>query len=619
MAASNRCRRVGLHVLRAWAALWVLGMLEPSFAVYALPERQEEDVKLGGAPLDDRSVGNLVAMTRLLGYVRFFHPSDGVAGADWNSLAIEGARVAEAASDAADLAQRLEAWIKPVAPTVRVRAAVVDEIRNALAGDAAGELLDPALFRPDGENPVQVTHWRHRGINLKKIPGPYFSKREVKVVQPDDVMDPAFDPAQPMVLDLGSSVVAIVPRTLIGENDKSKLEDESQADVTLFDLTDRAVRFADVAITWTVMQHFYPYFDVIDTDWDAELSSALMAAATDEDENAFRLTLRRLIAALQDGHGGVGHERNANLFAPPVVVDFIEGEWVITHSEGDAAAQLKPGDIIQSVDGVPIAEHAAGVSATLSGATPQWLRHRTSRELLAGPMNSMMILEVENPENGARSTRVRRSAGAYTAREKRPEKVAELEPGVWYFDMDRATDDDFNQSIDDLSKAKSVIFDMRGYPRQLSMVVVQHLITERVTCAQWHIPIVTKPDRVDMDFAFSNWPVMPSQPRITGKVAFIIDGRAISYAETYMGIIEHYKLGELVGEATAGTNGNVSAFTIPGGYHIAFTGMKVLKHDGTQHHGIGILPTVKCDRTVQGVRDGRDELLEKAIEVVKRQ
>ncbi|MCC6427693.1 MAG: hypothetical protein IT435_12840 [Phycisphaerales bacterium] len=45
--------------------------------------------------------------------------------------------------------------------------------------------------------------------------------------------------------------------------------------------------------------------------------------------------------------------------------------------------------------------------------------------------------------------------------------------------------------------------------------------------------------------------------------------------------------------------------------------MKVLKHDGSQHHGIGIAPTVPIEPTAQGIAEGRDEVLEKAVEVLK--
>jgi C-terminal processing protease CtpA/Prc len=83
-----------------------------------------------------------------------------------------------------------------------------------------------------------------------------------------------------------------------------------------------------------------------------------------------------------------------------------------------------------------------------------------------------------------------------------------------------------------------------------------------------------------------------------------------------MGIIEAYKLAEIVGEPTAGTNGNVNTFLLPGGYRVVWTGMKVLKHDGSKHHGVGIQPTVPVSRTIRGVSEMRDEQLERAIAVV---
>jgi len=46
--------------------------------------------------------------------------------------------------------------------------------------------------------------------------------------------------------------------------------------------------------------------------------------------------------------------------------------------------------------------------------------------------------------------------------------------------------------------------------------------------------------------------------------------------------------------------------------------MKVLKHDGSRHHGVGIQPTIPVSRTIVGARGGRDERLERAIEAVRR-
>jgi len=74
----------------------------------------------------------------------------------------------------------------------------------------------------------------------------------------------------------------------------------------------------------------------------------------------------------------------------------------------------------------------------------------------------------------------------------------------------------------------------------------------------------------------------PLTPYLSAKKVFLTNGRAISYSETIMAIVEQYRLGEIVGGPTAGTNGNTNSFPVPGGYQITWTGMKVLKHDGSQ-------------------------------------
>jgi len=105
------------------------------------------------------------------------------------------------------------------------------------------------------------------------------------------------------------------------------------------------------------------------------------------------------------------------------------------------------------------------------------------------------------------------------------------------------------------------------------------------------------------------WDLEPLAPRLKARIAFLTNGRAISYAESWMGIVEAYKLGEIVGEATAGTNGNVNPLKLPGGYTIFWTGMKVLEHDGSRHHGVGIRPTVPVSRTIRR-RRGHEEASE---------
>jgi C-terminal processing protease CtpA/Prc len=204
-----------------------------------------------------------------------------------------------------------------------------------------------------------------------------------------------------------------------------------------------------------------------------------------------------------------------------------------------------------------------------------------------------------------------------TYTEPRPEKIAELEPGILYVDLDRVTEEDWQGIVPRLAAAKGILFDMRGYPGQPGIQALAHLTETTIRCARWNVSSAAMPDRLDSPYQESGWDVPPEKPYFTARRAFLTDGRAISYAETVMGIVEYYKLGAIVGEPTAGTNGNVNPFRLPGGYTVSWTGMKVLKHDGSQHHGIGILPTVPASRSRKGVAEGNDEILLRGLEYVK--
>jgi C-terminal processing protease CtpA/Prc len=80
--------------------------------------------------------------------------------------------------------------------------------------------------------------------------------------------------------------------------------------------------------------------------------------------------------------------------------------------------------------------------------------------------------------------------------------------------------------------------------------------------------------------------------------------------------VQAYKLGEIIGGPTAGTNGTTNRFKTPGDYIVLFTGTKVLNHDGSQLHGVGISPTIEVAATRAGLAAGRDELIERARQLL---
>jgi C-terminal processing protease CtpA/Prc len=57
----------------------------------------------------------------------------------------------------------------------------------------------------------------------------------------------------------------------------------------------------------------------------------------------------------------------------------------------------------------------------------------------------------------------------------------------------------------------------------------------------------------------------------------------------------------------------VTFLTVPGGLSVRFSGHDVRHADGRQLQRVGLTPDIEVAPTIQGVREGRDEVLERAI------
>jgi C-terminal processing protease CtpA/Prc len=69
----------------------------------------------------------------------------------------------------------------------------------------------------------------------------------------------------------------------------------------------------------------------------------------------------------------------------------------------------------------------------------------------------------------------------------------------------------------------------------------------------------------------------------------------------------------VIGSTTAGADGNISPFSLPGGQRSVISGIGIFYPDKTPAQRIGIVPDVEVRPTIAGIRSGRDEVLEVAL------
>jgi C-terminal processing protease CtpA/Prc len=69
----------------------------------------------------------------------------------------------------------------------------------------------------------------------------------------------------------------------------------------------------------------------------------------------------------------------------------------------------------------------------------------------------------------------------------------------------------------------------------------------------------------------------------------------------------------VIGSTTAGADGDVSQFGLPGGLSTMISGLGVFYPDKKPTQRVGIVPDVEVKPTIAAIRAGRDELLEEAV------
>ncbi len=379
--------------------------------------------------------------------------------------------------------------------------------------------------------------------------------------------------------------------------------------------TDLALRLGNVINVYNVFQHFYPYYDVIDVDWDKELEKALFKSYEDSTEKNHLTTLQKFTASLKDGHIRVS-SKNMESFVPPIAWEWVENKLIITDVYDDTVG-LTIGDEVLKIDGQSTTEFFKEINSKISAGTDGWLKYRAKTESLYGPKDSKLVIGTKDE-----SIELSRDKNIYQAnRQNSIQKFTykEINNDVFYLNLDLVNMDTINTLLPKLEGYKSIIFDLRGYPKG-NHGLISHLLKTKDTTEGWmQVPQIIYPDQENVvSWESFEWMLETATPYLGDKqIIFITDGRAISYAESFMGYIEGYELGTIIGQPTAGTNGNINPFELPGGYSLSWTGMKVNKHDGSQHHALGVTPDIYVSKTIEGVKAGKDEFLEKAIELTE--
>ena len=417
------------------------------------------------------------------------------------------------------------------------------------------------------------------------------------------------------------------PQSSIPAAPASPIEDSRYADMRFPPLEYRLLAAFRI---YAVFEYFFPYRDLMGEDWEQVLREFIPRFQRASNETEYALTVAEMLTHTHDSHVNARSpvlNEYIGTAAPPLLVRMIEGVPVVarTLDEGAATALgIKIGDVVVAVDGERVEARVARLSKLLSASTPQALSNAIARRLLRGADGSTAILLLDNGEGQTREVKLtRQTKFASNDIPERDGEVTKILPGnIGYADLNRLTVPEVDAMFERFKDTNAVIFDMRGYPQGTAWSIAPRL-SERPAppAALFRKPLLMASD-VDVSDQRTTAQFVQRIPRsekwkYRGKTIMLIDERAVSQAEHTGLFLKAANGTTFVGSPTNGANGDVTSFFVPGDIRVRLSGQEVRHPDGRQLQRIGLVPDVVVRPTIAGIRAGRDEVLERAVEYVK--
>lgn len=383
---------------------------------------------------------------------------------------------------------------------------------------------------------------------------------------------------------------------------------------------------------WNTVNYFFPYRELCDQEWATVLPEMLPEFVYADNLEDYILACEKLTAKINDSHGYVRANNGVyaltkGILTVPFAVRFIENELVVTllaENASEVQEKIRVGDIITTINGESIKNIVKKMTPYIAASNQAALYRNIAANILRGNTTTVDI-SVKRDAQSFDLTIPRYSHNQikipdYSNPQPDSEGYRILDNNIGYVLPSSCRIEDRLAGIEKvLNDTRGLIIDYRCYPSDdIALQFLDHLdhadkMFLRATSTDVSFPgyfYITNPNN------------LPNTKRghkdyYQNKVVVIVNEYTQSAAEDSVLGFQMTDNTTVIGSTTAGADGRITNFYLPGNITITMTGRGAYYPDGgnLQRNGVKIDEVVKP--TISGIREGRDEVLERAIKIIE--
>jgi hypothetical protein len=390
---------------------------------------------------------------------------------------------------------------------------------------------------------------------------------------------------------------------------------------------DAGYRLLSLFRYWNMIQYFFPYKHLIGEDWNQVLPEFIPKFIGAKDTAQYVLACLELIARIHDTHANVWGsngvlENYRGKYRAPFQTKFIMDKLVVTGYYLDSAAireQIKIGDIVTMIGDLTVEElvkknlyltPASNYETQLRNLQGTLLQGQTSqRKLQIERDGKRFTIEIKTfPESLLNMKLDYDPNPADSSYKIINNNIAYLFPGKYR-----------NDQLEEIKKAfagtRGMIIDMRCYPSDfMPFIFGAYIKSGPSPFVKFTVADLNMPGLFSFGDLLSNGE--DNAAHYKAPIVIIVNATTQSQAEYTTMAFQSAPNVTVIGSMTAGADGNISQISLPGGISTYISGLGVYYPDGTETQRKGVKIDVVMYPSIKGIKEGRDELLEKAIEMI---
>ena len=390
-------------------------------------------------------------------------------------------------------------------------------------------------------------------------------------------------------------------------------------------LPDDGFRLLALYRFWNTIHYFFPYKHLTDKDWNIVLNEYIPYFINVKNRMEYENTVTFLIGEVCDSHAYLQKEEGIDAIGQvPALVGFVENKLVVLeyYAEKNEYAELKKGDVITHIEGKSVEAIIDSLKRYFPASNEAARLRDISREILRTKKNYIFVDYISSRTVEQKKLYVgSRDMYMYYRYRKEREDTAKcykfLNKDIGYITLKRIKNTDVGIIKEKFMNTKGIIIDIRNYPSaRVDFSLGSYFVSNPTLFVKFTKGNSDNPG----EFTYKDETVIPklaNEETYQGKLVVIVNEETQSSAEFHAMAFRAGDNTTIIGSQTAGANGNVSTVVLPGGLETRISGIGVYYPDGRETQRVGIVPDIEVKPTINGIREGRDELLEKAIEIIK--